>query len=149
MKRTLTVVLVMLAFAGFAAAQITQPSTDVLGAHLNYGRGCAACHTPHSGSSGSGQSRSAGSSNTILWGEDVSALYGKTITTGAGKYVEVLPSSMSATTTDVSGMLTCLGCHDGKPAAAHAFVMNAPFGEACASCHGTGDEFSVDRVHAR
>jgi cytochrome c553 len=114
MKRTLTVVLVMLAFAGFAAAQITQPSTDVLGAHLNYGRGCAACHTPHSGSSGSGQSRSAGSSNTILWGEDVSALYGKTITTGAGKYVEVLPSSMSATTPDVSGMLTCLGCHDGN-----------------------------------
>ena len=42
------------------------------------------------------------------------ALYGKTITTGGGKFVEVLPTSMSATTPDVSGMLTCLSCHDGN-----------------------------------
>jgi hypothetical protein len=114
MKRILAVVLVMLAFVGFAAAQITQPSTDVLGAHLNYGRGCTACHAPHSGTSGNGQSGGASSGNTILWGEDVSPLYGKTITTGGGAYVEVLPSSMSASTPDVSGMLTCLGCHDGN-----------------------------------
>lgn len=113
MKRILIVV-VMLAFVGCTAAQITQPSTDVLGAHLNYGRGCAACHAPHSGTAGNGQSRSASTGNTVLWGEDVSDLYGKTITTGGGKYVEVLPSSMSATTPDVSGMLTCLGCHDGN-----------------------------------
>jgi hypothetical protein len=118
MKRTLTVVLVMLAFVGFAAAQITQPSTDVLGAHLNYGRGCAACHSPHSGTSGNDRSGGAGSGNTVLWGEEVSPLYGKTITTGGGKYVEVLPSSMSAATPDASGMLTCLGCHDGNYAPA-------------------------------
>ena len=43
----------------------------------------------------------------------------------------------------------CLGCHDTKPAAAHAFVMTAPFGEACATCHGPDADFSVDRVHAR
>ena len=43
----------------------------------------------------------------------------------------------------------CLGCHDTKPTAAHAFVMTAPFGEACATCHGPDADFSVDRVHAR
>ena len=43
----------------------------------------------------------------------------------------------------------CLGCHDTQAAAAHAFVMTAPFGEACAACHGVDAEFSVDKVHAR
>ncbi|MGE5278040.1 MAG: multiheme c-type cytochrome, partial [Acidobacteriota bacterium] len=43
----------------------------------------------------------------------------------------------------------CLGCHDNKPAAAHAFVMTAPFGEACAACHGPDADFAVSKVHAR
>jgi OmcA/MtrC family decaheme c-type cytochrome len=43
----------------------------------------------------------------------------------------------------------CLGCHDTQAAAAHAFTMTAPFGEACATCHGTDAEFAVDKVHAR
>jgi OmcA/MtrC family decaheme c-type cytochrome len=43
----------------------------------------------------------------------------------------------------------CLGCHDTKPAAAHAFQMTAPFGEACFVCHGAGTGFAVDKVHAR
>ena len=42
----------------------------------------------------------------------------------------------------------CLGCHDTKPAAAHAYVMTAPFGESCAACHGPDAEFAVDKVHA-
>ncbi len=42
----------------------------------------------------------------------------------------------------------CLACHDTQPAAAHAFTMTAPFGEACATCHGTDGAFSVDQVHA-
>jgi len=116
MKRHVLVALMMVAAAGLAEAQITSPSTDVLGAHLNYGRGCAACHAPHSGSNGNGSSRmiEPSSGNAMLWGEDASSLYGKTITTGGGKFVEVLPTSMSATTPDVSGMLTCLSCHDGN-----------------------------------
>ena len=44
---------------------------------------------------------------------------------------------------------SCLGCHDTRSAAAHAFVNTAPFGEACASCHGPNAEFAVDKVHAR
>jgi OmcA/MtrC family decaheme c-type cytochrome len=43
----------------------------------------------------------------------------------------------------------CLGCHDTQAAAAHAFLMTAPFGEACAVCHGTDGEEAVDKVHAR
>jgi OmcA/MtrC family decaheme c-type cytochrome len=43
----------------------------------------------------------------------------------------------------------CLGCHDDKAPAAHAFTATSPFGEACAACHGTDSQFSVDKVHAR
>jgi OmcA/MtrC family decaheme c-type cytochrome len=43
----------------------------------------------------------------------------------------------------------CLGCHDAQSDAAHAYVNVAPFGEACAACHGNDAEFSVDQVHAR
>ena len=114
MNRICVIALMLLVCFPFAAAQITKPTTDVLGAHLNYGRGCAACHTPHSGSSGNGQSAAGSSSNSLLWGEDVATLAGRTITTGGGKYVEVLPTSMSANTPDVNGMLTCLSCHDGN-----------------------------------
>ena len=116
MTRYLFVALLLVAGAGFAAAQMTTSTTDVLGAHLNYGRGCAACHAPHSGSNGNGAAKGGDSTsgNTILWGEDATGLYGKTITTGGGKFVEVLPATMSATTPDVNGMLTCLTCHDGN-----------------------------------
>ncbi len=115
MKRILFIALILLT-ASCASAQRVSPSTDVLGAHLNYGRGCAACHSPHSGTSGNGNSTGGNSSMQaeMLWGEDASSLYGKTIRSGGGKFVEVLPSSMSASTPDVAGMLTCLSCHDGN-----------------------------------
>jgi cytochrome c553 len=116
MRRILCVVIVFLTGMGFAAGQITTETTDVLGAHLNYGRGCSACHAPHSGAGGNGSTRFAAQNGnqSMLWGEDVSGLLGKTITTGGGKFVEVLPASMLAGTPDVAGMLTCLSCHDGN-----------------------------------
>jgi hypothetical protein len=116
MQRTLLITLTFVGAASFGAAQITRSTIDVLGAHLNYGRGCAACHTPHSGAAGNGMAKSTNPATgaTPLWGADASALYGKTITTGGGRFVEVLPASMAATTPDVAGMLTCLGCHDGN-----------------------------------
>jgi OmcA/MtrC family decaheme c-type cytochrome len=43
----------------------------------------------------------------------------------------------------------CLGCHDTQAAAAHAYVNTAPFGEACAACHGANADLSVDKVHAQ
>src|SRR5438270_4708653 len=114
MKKALFVLLAIFAVAGFAMAQITTTSTDVLGAHLNYGRGCAACHAPHSGVYGNGNAKTADktSGNVALWGEDVGSLYGKVITSGSTDgltgVVETLPADFSATTPDVGGLLTCL-----------------------------------------
>lgn len=116
MKRTILVTLMILAIAGFAAAQIGSPSSDVLGAHLNYGRGCAACHAPHSGAYGNGAAKTNDptAGNVALWGQDVASLYGKTIQTGGGGYTESLPTSLSGTAPDVLGLITCLSCHDGN-----------------------------------
>lgn len=42
----------------------------------------------------------------------------------------------------------CLSCHDSDATAVHAFTNTSVFGEACATCHGEGMEFAVDKVHA-
>jgi hypothetical protein len=53
------------------------------------------------------------------------------------------------------GTAACLGCHDSKDAAAHAYLNTAKFpgstdpAEACAACHGTGKDWAVEKVHAR
>jgi hypothetical protein len=116
MKRFLLIVQLCFEVATFAAAQAAKQTTDVLGAHLNYGRGCAACHSPHSGTLDDGTAKTANASSGLatLWGEDTSRLYGKTIAADDTKFVEVFPASMSANTPDVAGMLSCLGCHDGN-----------------------------------
>src|SRR5215470_19655912 len=117
MKKALLVTLAVLAVAGFALAQIQTPTSDVLGAHLNYGRGCAGCHAPHSGAYGNGAAKTADatSGDVALWGQDVGALYGKTIITGSTDgstgFTEVLPASFTAGTPDVGGLITCLSCH--------------------------------------
>jgi hypothetical protein len=70
MKKLMFVLLAIAVFASFAMAQgggVTAgtktssgvggsavPTVDVLGAHNNYGRGCAGCHAPHSGARGAG-----------------------------------------------------------------------------------------------
>jgi hypothetical protein len=140
MKRHLLITLLALVATSFAGAQIVSSSTDVLGAHLNYGRGCAACHAPHSGVYGNGNAKhddpTAG--NIALWGEDVGSLYGKTITTGQsehGSAVEVLPTSLSAGTPDVAGVLMCLSCHDGNYASG-AMMKNKVY-ETLPSTYGT------------
>lgn len=49
----------------------------------------------------------------------------------------------------------CLGCHDGPDAAAHAYLNTVLFpgaanpSEACATCHGTGKDWAVEKVHAK
>ena len=118
MKRTVLAVLLVLAFASFAMAQIQNPTSDVLGAHLNYGRGCAACHAPHSGARGNGIGTTDTHSGEIaLWGQDVAPLFGQTIITGQsehGSYTEVLPSTWDNTRPDTANTMTCLSCHDGN-----------------------------------
>jgi len=136
MKRYFLVILMILAVAGFAAAQIQAPTSDVLGAHLNYGRGCAGCHAPHSGAYGNGAAKTADATagDTALWGQDVGSLYSKPLTFG-NKTLETLPASMTATTPDVSGLLTCLSCHDGNYAVG-AMMHDAVY-EALPSTYGT------------
>ena len=53
------------------------------------------------------------------------------------------------------GTAACLGCHDNRDVAAHAYLNTVNFPgapgptEACGTCHGTGAEWAVDKVHAR
>ena len=119
MKRAVLISVSILALAALANAQHPfAPTTDVLGAHLNYGRGCAACHAPHSGARGNGIATSdTTTGNIALWGQDVAPLFGKTIITGQtehGSYAETLPSSWNTGAPDTAGVLTCLSCHDGN-----------------------------------
>ncbi len=132
MKKILLILITVLGTAGIAAAQTYSPSTDVLGAHLNYGRGCTACHAPHSGASGNGANKSGDmtAGAVALWGQDAGALYGVTIQTGQSRvgttYAETLPSGLTGTTPDVLGLLTCLSCHDGNLATG-AMMKNEVF----------------------
>ncbi len=137
MHRRGLIALIFLPCSAFIAGQKAGPVTDVLGAHMNSGRGCSACHAAHSGSAGNGSAKSADASagSNMLWGEDVSSLYGKTIATGGGAYVEVLPTSLSANTPDVEGMLTCLSCHDGNYASS-AMMKNGVY-ETLPATYGT------------
>jgi OmcA/MtrC family decaheme c-type cytochrome len=53
------------------------------------------------------------------------------------------------------GTAACLGCHDNQDAAAHAYLNTVLFpgaanpSEACATCHGAGKEWAVEKVHAK
>ncbi len=119
MKRFAFVLVVMLGAAAFAAAQVTSPTKDVLGAHNVYGRGCIACHAPHSGSAGNGAGTTPNSGNFALWGEDMSPLYGQTLVFGGGGYSVTLPNYASAgfptsPSDGYFGIITCLSCHDGN-----------------------------------
>ncbi len=133
--KKLMLILTVLALGAFAMAQIGAPTSDVLGAHLNYGRGCAACHAPHGGAYGNGAAKTAQTSaNTYLWGQDTSSLLGKTILVSGG-FSETLPTALSATTPDVSGVLMCLSCHDGNYATG-AMMKNAVY-ESLPATYGT------------
>lgn len=121
MKKIMLVVLVAMVAVGVAMAQYT-PTSDVLGAHQNNGRGCAGCHQPHSGARGSGQSTTdANSGDVALWGQDVAVLYGQSFQFGDKPrygigYIEKLPASMAGGIGDAEtgGLLMCLSCHDGS-----------------------------------
>jgi len=98
------------------------PTVDVFGAHLNGGRGCAACHAPHSGARGNGWViKNAGPGNSgdsALWGTDVSAIMaGATISfdTGDTGANIVWPTTATFGSDPLfKDMATCLSCHDGN-----------------------------------
>jgi hypothetical protein len=120
MKRIVLVLMVALAMAGFAVAQVTSPTADVLGAHNVYGRGCIACHAPHSGAAANGGSAKTNQVPYALWGEDLTPLYGANLTF-AGETAVSLPdlSTYTGDRKDVVnsgffGIEACLSCHDGN-----------------------------------
>jgi hypothetical protein len=115
MKKALLISLVVLTFGMLAMAQIGVPTSDVLGAHLNYGRGCAACHAPHSGALGNGNATSdPNTGNIALWGQDVAPLLGQSFQTGGGNYTLTIPATWSSVDPVSQDTMTCLSCHDGN-----------------------------------
>jgi len=125
MKKLLLVALLMLVAATMAMAQMTlnnnySSPTDILGAHLLYGRGCIGCHAPHSGSGGNGLNPQTDptSGNEALWGEDLTPLYNQTLNFGDGaSYPITFPANGSGITSahdPIVVVLFCLSCHDGN-----------------------------------
>jgi hypothetical protein len=126
------ITLFILLMVGLMAAQAYVPTTDVLGAHNNGGRGCAACHAPHSGGRGSGGTTVAGSGITSaggnegdyhLWGQDVSLITQETLQVGGGfntggkGFTVNFGGAQQWTSTSlpvISGIAVCLSCHDGN-----------------------------------
>ena len=43
----------------------------------------------------------------------------------------------------------CVGCHDEDDLQIHFDAMTTDLGESCATCHGAGQDFAVEKVHAR
>jgi len=122
MKRTVQLVLILIACAAVMMAQptnITNLTTDVLGAHNVYGRGCVACHAPHSGPAGNGITGGNGAP-VALWGQDLTPLFGKSPAFGDnGTYVVTLPANSAAITSahdPTAVVIFCLSCHDGNSA---------------------------------
>jgi len=121
MKRALLIVLLALVTVTVSMAAIPQTTnltTDILGAHLVYGRGCIACHAPHSGSAGNGfYNNDSANGDIALWGESLTPLYGQTINFGdTGKYPVTLPAQGTITSASdpTTIILFCLSCHDGN-----------------------------------
>jgi hypothetical protein len=147
MKRVMLVVLFALLAVGLAAGQNFIPNNDVLGAHNNGGRGCAACHAPHSGGRGSGGDLVAGSDVTSLggnegdyhlWGQDVSLITQETLQVGGGfgnggaGFTVNFGGGQQWTSTSlpvISGIAVCLSCHDGNVSKG-AMMMNQSYEQA-------------------
>src|SRR5208283_2391372 len=162
MKKLFLVLLLVVMASAMALSQVAQatqpttsgaagavaPTVDVLGAHQNYGRGCAGCHAPHSGAHGAGGNAAAGGTVTdkytginALFAQDMGPLWGQTFdfsdvsSTGSGnKYLLVTagsgnPIGMTAQQyADMRGVVMCLACHDGAVAKG-AMMQNWAFEE--------------------
>lgn len=112
---------VLLWAIGTLATTTVWAQSDVLGVHNCYGRGCLACHTPHSGAAGNGSTMGSGS--RALWGQNLTPLYGRTMAFGDfNKRAAVsLPASVGGFngSSDPSfTIIACLSCHDGNMAKA-------------------------------
>ena len=141
------------------AAGSVAPTIDVLGAHQNYGRGCAGCHAPHSGGWGAGGNAKSGtvsdpySGVNALFAQDMGPLWGKTFdfsdvsNTGSSNRYEFVTATNSNPTTmtsqqnsDMRDSVMGLACHDGAGAKG-AMMQNWAFEQqigALPSSYGAG-----------
>lgn len=109
--------LVLIACCAVQAGAATPASQtqDVLGAHQVYGRGCVACHTPHSGATANG-GHDGRTGNWALWGQDLTPYLGKTFQFGgnsASPYTVTFPASYTSQLDPTTSIMLCLSCHDG------------------------------------
>jgi cytochrome c553 len=116
-KLALIILVVAVAFTGAAMAQGFTIANDVLGAHNVNGRGCIACHAPHSGARGNGGS-DASTGTELLWGQDfINQTYqtydGGSFTTPANTDGFTNRTGAGADTDKLYRTSTCLSCHDG------------------------------------
>jgi hypothetical protein len=173
MKKVLLIALLVVMASAMVLAQVTQgatkmttgtagsvaPAIDVLGAHNNYGRGCAGCHAPHSGAYGAGGNGLNGTvvdtytGTNALFAQDMGPLWGKTFdfsdlsnTGSANAYILAAPATGVPTSwtsqqySDVRGIIMCLACHDGSVAKG-AMMQNWAYEEqigALPSSYGSG-----------
>ena len=136
MKKLALVILLGMLACSLAFAQVIGnlnyiPTSDVMGAHENGGRGCAGCHAPHSGGRGSGgvsgSSSVTGYTNPTpngtaegdsgLWGTDTSAIetgYASGTITFDGSYATSIAGLTWSSGALYTGVVTCLSCHDGN-----------------------------------
>jgi hypothetical protein len=124
MKKVILILVVVFAAMTMAMAQVTlnnnySSPTDILGAHLLYGRGCIGCHAPHSGSGGNGLNPQTDptSGNAALWGQDLTPLYNANFGFGdGGAYPVQFPANGNNLSAHdpISGIMFCLSCHDGS-----------------------------------
>jgi len=145
MRKVIIITLAVLMSAGMALGQtytdgVGIQGIDILGAHQNGGRGCVACHAPHSGGRGTGGvlrwnpvsgvfetvTVTGVSGNDALWGQDlVPVLAMGSITTGGGHAINLTTTSSRI----ITGMVMCLSCHDGNVAKG-AMMTNQSFEQA-------------------
>lgn len=99
---------ILCAFALPAAARTTTSRTDAMGAHVNSGRGCPECHTPHRTSCAEPNplTRRVNQGAGMLWGRDVTSTY--------AAYGSPSDHSAANDGSEFAGILRCLTCHDGN-----------------------------------
>lgn len=125
MKKVFLLMLVLLTAGTLLAIDPPDQTTDILGAHNAYGRGCVACHAPHSGPAGNGAASSlAGQGNLALWGQDMTPLMTATSPIAFGDwggFPVTMPAAYTSPFDATTGIMMCLSCHDGN--LAHPSMM--------------------------
>jgi hypothetical protein len=107
-KRAIAAIVILCVLTVPASARTTTTRTDVLGAHVNSGRGCPACHTPHSIACPERNvlTPKANRVGEMLWGQDVTSTY--------AAYVTSSDQATQDSASDSARVLRCLTCHDGN-----------------------------------